>query len=143
MSEIAAIRERLTLQTPVGGVARYERDYYHRVEHVDLKRVPGNPWVICTLWLAMHDIAVAKSISELEPALKYLQWAVDRALPSGVLAEQFHPHTGAPISVSPLTWSHATVITVVMHYLLKHAELTGKPSGVVAELVNPALREEE
>ena len=54
---------------------------------------------------------------------------------SGVLAEQFNPHTGDPISVSPLSWSHATLMSVVMEYLLKHAKLTGKRSGVLAELV--------
>ena len=51
-----------------------------------------------------------------------------------------NPHTGEPVSVSPLTWSHATVITVITKYLLKHAELTGKRAGVLAELVNPSLR---
>ena len=36
-----------------------------------------------------------------------------------MLAEQFHPHTGDPISVSPLTWSHATYVVVVLEYLIK------------------------
>jgi GH15 family glucan-1,4-alpha-glucosidase len=141
-AEVAAIKGKLKVKTPVGGVARYENDYYHRIEHDDLDQVPGNPWVICTLWMALHDIAVATTLPELEKALQYLEWTSERAFPSGVLAEQFNPHTGEAISVSPLTWSHATVITVVMHYLLKHAALTGKPSGLVAELVNPALRED-
>ena len=66
----------------------------------------------------------------------YLEWCRDRGLDSGVLAEQFHPHSAEPISVSPLTWSHATVITVVMRYLLKHAELTGTRSGLIAELAS-------
>jgi hypothetical protein len=52
-----------------------------------------------------------------------------------VLAEQFNPHTGEPISVSPLTWSHAVVMTTVMQYLLKHAQITGARSGVLAEMV--------
>ena len=96
--------------------------------------MPGNPWVICTLWLAQHKIAAAASVDELQPAKKYLEWTLQRASDSGVLAEQYHPFTGAPVSVSPLTWSHATVMTVVMQYLLKHAQLTGKSSGVVAQL---------
>jgi hypothetical protein len=41
------------------------------------------------------------------------------ALPSGVLAEQVHPYTGQPVSVSPLTWSHASFIKVVQEYLSK------------------------
>lgn len=134
MAEMQAIRETLWVQTDVGGIARYQHDYYHQVERSDTTTVPGNPWVICTLWLAQHQIAVAKSVQELEGALEYLNWARMRALDSGVLAEQFHPYTGDPISVSPLTWSHATVMTTVMQYLLKHAQLTGKRSGVAAEL---------
>ena len=53
-----------------------------------------------------------------------LEWTVKRADKSGVLAEQFHPYTGEPISVSPLTWSHATVVIAVMEYLRKHEALS-------------------
>ncbi|MHC5024926.1 MAG: glycoside hydrolase family 15 protein, partial [Planctomycetota bacterium] len=97
-----------------------------------------NPWVICTLWVALHEIALAETVEQLEPSLRYLEWAAERAHDSGVLAEQFDPHTGAPLSVSPLTWSHATVMTVAMHYLLRFAEITGRPSGAVAGLIKPA-----
>jgi GH15 family glucan-1,4-alpha-glucosidase len=89
--------------------------------------------VICTLWVAQWLIDRADTVEELEQALPYLHWTADRALPSGVLAEQFDPYTGAPISVSPLTWSHATVMIVTIKYLLKHSQLTGKPCGSLAE----------
>mgnify|MGYP003652623630 FL=1 len=46
-----------------------------------------------------------------------------------MLAEQFHPYTGAPISVSPLTWSHATVMIVVSEYLNKLKELENIGTG--------------
>ncbi|MBT8487004.1 MAG: glycoside hydrolase family 15 protein [Phycisphaerales bacterium] len=139
VAEMKAIRDRLWIDTPIGGVARYERDYYQQVEREDIERIPGNPWVICTLWLAQHAIEVAKTEEELAPALEYLQWTQQRALSSGVLAEQYHPTTGEPYSVSPLTWSHAVVITTVMQYLMKHAELTGRRVGALAELINPDL----
>ncbi|MBC7835404.1 MAG: hypothetical protein H7Y88_09945, partial [Phycisphaerales bacterium] len=84
---------------------------------------PGNPWVICTLWHAQHRIAVAKSIDDLRQAMPLLEWAAERAAASGVLAEQYHPYTGEAISVSPLTWSHAVVVTTVMDYLRKHKRL--------------------
>jgi hypothetical protein len=48
-----------------------------------------------------------------------LEWCAQRANPSGVMAEQFHPYTGEDMSVSPLTWSHATYVIVVQHYLRK------------------------
>lgn len=135
MAEMESIRERLWVKTSVGGVARYEHDYYHQVERSDIKTVPGNPWVICTLWLAMHKIAIAQTVEQLDESLEYLHWTRERASMSGVLAEQFHPYSGDPISVSPLTWSHATVMTVVMQYLLKRSELTGSRCGIPAELV--------
>jgi GH15 family glucan-1,4-alpha-glucosidase len=134
VSHMQAVRERLWVKTPIGGIARYESDYYHQVEHHNVQDVPGNPWVICTLWHAQWLIEKAKDIGELQEALPYLEWVASRALPSGVLAEQFDPYTGAPISVSPLTWSHATAMTTVMNYLLRHARLSGRPSGCLAEL---------
>ena len=137
MAEMKALKEKLWVKSDVGGMARYERDYYHQIEREDVDNVPGNPWVICTLWLALHRIDSAHTILELEEALDYLEWTRERSARSGMLGEQYHPYTGEMISVSPLTWSHATVVTVIMKYLLKHAELTGNPSGVVASLVTP------
>ena len=128
------IREKLWVKTDVGGIARYQNDYYHQVERNDVERVPGNPWVICTLWVAQHAIATANTPEDLEEARRLLDWTADRALASGVLAEQFDPWTGAPMSVSPLTWSHATVVTTVQQFLRKHAQLTGgSVEGEVAQ----------
>lgn len=121
--EMRALRQRLWVKSDVGGCARYEHDYYHQVERHDIERVPGNPWVICTLWHAQHTIARARTMAELREAVGDMEWAVRRALPSGVLAEQFHPYTGEPVSVSPLTWSHATFVIVVAEYLRKFEEL--------------------
>lgn len=122
--EMKALRERLWIKTPIGGCARYEHDYYHQVERDRISEVPGNPWVICTLWQAQYHIARARTFEELREAVPLLEWCVQRASASGVLAEQFHPYTGESISVSPLTWSHATFSMVVMEYLNKHAAIT-------------------
>jgi GH15 family glucan-1,4-alpha-glucosidase len=106
-----------TLWVPgeIGGLARYRGDTYQRAAGVD-GRVPGNPWIICTLWLAQHKIALAKTPSELELALDLLQWSAKRALPSGVLPEQVHPESGEFLSVAPLTWSHATFAAAALDY---------------------------
>jgi len=122
-----AVRDRLWIKTDVGGVARYENDYYHQISQ-DIANVPGNPWFICTLWLAQWYIAVAQTADDLAPALDILDWAADHALPSGVMAEQVHPYTNAPLSVSPLTWSHATLVATVGEYLTRHAQLTRCPT---------------
>ena len=115
---MAAVKDKLTVRTDVGGIARYEGDYYHAVSD-DKQNVPGNPWFICTMWLALFAIERAKSPDDLKAARDILDWVDSRKLPSGVLAEQVNPFTNAPMSVSPLTWSHATVVEVVQAYLAK------------------------
>jgi GH15 family glucan-1,4-alpha-glucosidase len=109
-STMRAVEQKLWVKTRVGGVARYENDYYHRVSS-DVEAVPGNPWFICTLWLADYYIARARTPAELKRALPVFEWAAAHALESGVLAEQVNPYTNEPLSVSPLTWSHATVVS--------------------------------
>jgi GH15 family glucan-1,4-alpha-glucosidase len=107
---------RLWVQTEIGGLARYEDDYYFRRSE-DIQRVPGNPWIICTLWAAQFYIEHASETRELETPLGLLMWAADRAAESGVLPEQVHPYTGEPLSVSPLTWSHAEFVATTLLYL--------------------------
>lgn len=116
VSTMEALERRLWCQTEVGGMARYEDDYYHQVSR-DLTRVPGNPWFICTLWLADWYGARAQTAKDLVRARELLEWVAAHALPSGVLAEQVHPFTGIPLSVSPLTWSHAAFVESVNQYL--------------------------
>ena len=48
-------------------------------------------------------------------------WVAKHALPSGVLAEQVHPFTDAPLSVSPLTWSHAAFVAAFLEYVERRA----------------------
>ena len=99
----------------------HENLYLRRIDVTN--NVPGNPWFVCTLWLAAWHIAIAKSAADLKPALEIFHWVSQHALPSGVLAEQVHPYTDAPLSVSPLTWSHAALVTTVLEYLDKRSEL--------------------
>jgi GH15 family glucan-1,4-alpha-glucosidase len=115
VSTMTALKEKLWLQTEVGGMARYEGDIYHRVS----KEFPGNPWFICTLWLADYLTDKAMDEKELAEALQLLEWVADHALPSGVLAEQVHPTSGEPLSVSPLTWSHATYVASCQRVIRK------------------------
>ncbi len=106
------LAEKLAVKTKVGGVARYENDPYQQASR-DTSRIPGNPWFVCTLWLAEWHIAAAQNHEQLAACARLLNWAIEHALPSGVMAEQVHPETGAPLSVSPLTWSHAAFISAV------------------------------
>ena len=58
-STMSAIKEHLWVKTPVGGIARYTNDRYQRVGS-DAEHVPGNPWFLCTMWLAEYEIMRAK-----------------------------------------------------------------------------------
>lgn len=117
------VHEKLWCKTEVGGLARYENDYYHRISY----DVPGNPWFITTLWLAQHYIAQAKTTYELNKAMEVMEWVADRALQSGALAEQVNPYTNEPLSVSPLTWSHASFVIVVQEYINKLLDIERCP----------------
>ena len=116
---MAQVYEKLWCKAKGGGLARYENDPYYRVG----ESVTGNPWFVTTLWLAQYYIAQAKTRSDLDKAIGIMDWVVQHALPSGVLAEQVNPETNESLSVSPLTWSHATFIAVVQEYLNKLLEI--------------------
>lgn len=107
------IEEHLQVRTAVGGIARYRDDYYFRPGGGSAE-VPGNPWVICTLWLARWHLARARTMDELEPATRLIDWTLRYALLSGALPEQLDPHSGYPLSVAPLTWSHSTLIDTLL-----------------------------
>jgi hypothetical protein len=90
-------------------------------------RAPGHlagarePWFVCTMWLARYRLRLAQIREDLAAGLKLLEWAARRALPSGTMAEQLHPYTGEPLSVSPLTWSHAEYVRKVQEYIDRFA----------------------
>ncbi len=115
-----AVFNKLWVKTDIGGVARYENDYYHRVSG----EVPGNPWLISTFWLARWYIATATSLDQLKRGLDLLSLISRRSSPSGVMAEQLNPYTGTPLSVSPLIWSHAEFVIAVCEYAKKYLEIT-------------------
>lgn len=121
---MTALRERLWIKTGVGGMARYENDGYYRAT----KEATGNPWFVCTLWLADYLVERAKDETEIEEALETVLWTEKHALPSGVLSEQVHPITGEPLSVSPLTWSHATLVATAQRVLKRLGEMKMCPS---------------
>ncbi len=118
VSNLQVCKDALWVNTEVGGMARYQDDYYHRVSH-DL---PGNPWIICTMWLAQSLIATAADSDHLHEAESLLRWAMGLATLSGVMAEQLNPYSGEPLSVSPLTWSHAEFLKAAMDLAMRRRE---------------------
>jgi GH15 family glucan-1,4-alpha-glucosidase len=93
-------------QTPSGGTPRFENDEYFRADPVST----GNPWIICTLWLAQYY----ERKGNYSEADRMLAWAVSTAGPSGVLSEQVDPNDKHQVSVSPLVWSHAELVNTIL-----------------------------
>lgn len=93
-------------QSPSGGSPRYEHDNYFEVQ----PEYMGNPWFVTTLWLAQYYVRTKNS----DKASHYVDWAISKMLPSGVLSEQIHPTDSSPLSVTPLVWSHAELINTML-----------------------------
>ncbi|MEK7591320.1 MAG: glycoside hydrolase family 15 protein [Patescibacteria group bacterium] len=126
VSTMEHLERTLRVQTPVGGYARYTNDRYHAKTESGVT-IPGNPWIITTLWIAQWKLERAKTLKELDEAAKILDWTANHASSAGMLPEQLHPRTGAPLSVAPLTWSHATYVETVLQYLERRKLLSGSP----------------
>lgn len=94
-----AVEQSLT-SPKVGGIKRYEDDEY----------IGGNPWILCTLWLALYYVKRGNQTQ----AAKLLEWAVEHQTHSGLLPEQIDKETGKPAWVIPLTWSHAMLVLTVL-----------------------------
>lgn len=118
-----AIYKNLSVKTEVGGLTRYENDDYQRVQGT-YDSIPGNPWIITTLWHAQWLMALATDIEGLKPVEKYLNWTIQHMNEAGILPEQLNPFTGEHLSVAPLTWSHATFIDTVLKYNERIEELS-------------------
>ncbi len=88
----------------IGGIARYENDRYQRVK--EDKEIPGNPWIITTLWAAQYYL----DIGNVDRAYELIKWVSDHAQTSGILSEQINPYDGSPLSVAPLIWSHSEFV---------------------------------
>ncbi len=121
---VEAIREKLKVKTETGGFARYEGDVYQRVAESETDaRVPGNPWFVCSLWLAQWQIATAKTAEELGAVREMIDWACGQGDDAKILAEQINPYTGESLSVSPLAWSHGEAVRTINAYLNRAKEL--------------------
>jgi GH15 family glucan-1,4-alpha-glucosidase len=140
VATMKAVEEKLTVAGEIGGVCRYEDDWFHQVVKGD-PQIQGNPWFVCTLWTAEWEAAAARTPEDLARAVKRLDWAVARALPSGVMAEQLDPTTGAPLSVSPLTWSHAGYVSAyrrIADRAAQFAALQDRPAEAPRDIARPS-----
>lgn len=105
-NSVKLVEDVLLPSAPIGGVPRYEHDDYFLTDQTKL----GNPWMITTLWLAQYYIANHRR----DEAIKLIDWVIDRAGESGMLAEQVDPNSGFGTGVSPLVWSHSTLAETLL-----------------------------
>lgn len=103
---VQKVEQELFKTGPVGGVIRYDGDDYFLAK----SQYGGNPWIVCTMWLAQYYISAGRD----EEARSLIDWALDRQQPSGVLSEQFDPETGTSLGVAPLVWSHAELVNTIL-----------------------------
>jgi oligosaccharide amylase len=124
VSTMQRLRSALSVRASTGGIARYANDHYQSVVAPSAD-IPGNPWIIATLWDAQWTIIRATSIADLAAARDRLRWVRKHANASGILPEQLHPLTGQPLSVAPLTWSHAMYVETILMYVEREKKLRG------------------
>ncbi len=103
---LQAIETTLLNKSPSDGSPRYEHDNYF----ASSPQFMGNPWHVTTLWLAQYYARTQQP----DKARHYIEWSMNRALPSGVLAEQVNPSDDSPVSVAPLVWSHAELVNTIL-----------------------------
>jgi GH15 family glucan-1,4-alpha-glucosidase len=114
---MAEVQSGLMVPGDHGGLARFEGDTYQLRNAESAHPAVGNPWPLCTLWLAQYQLLRAKSLDDLAEPLALLEMVCKGALPSGILAEQTDPATGEPAGATPLTWAHGTLVLTVLEYL--------------------------
>lgn len=102
---------RLSDESP--GLPRYEYDEYHRIDTHSL----GNTWVITSLWLAQYSLEV----HDQPQAMAILDWLDRNVGAANMLAEQIDPSSGAPLSVSPLVWSHAEYMATLLDLTMEQS----------------------
>lgn len=88
------------------GLPRYENDRYCRVS----PDITGNWWLISSLWLAQYYLETDQA----DAANQILTWVAAHASNTGILPEQISPLDESPVSVAPLTWSHAEYIATLL-----------------------------
>ncbi len=76
-----------------GGLGRYPGDHFEG----------GNPWPLCSMWMAAYFLAAGDTRS----AMEHLEWALAQVTPLGHFPEQVHRDSSHPVSALPLGWAHA------------------------------------
>lgn len=121
-----AVEKYLHLKTGIGGYIRYQNDGYYKDQSTGL----SNPWIVTTMWELQRKITYAKNVDELKQLVGEFDWVTDRLKTYPLMAEQYHPYTGAPLSATPLAWSHSLFVETVLKYISRMEEYVRTNRGV-------------
>lgn len=113
LGTLKAVEDRLHHKEGIGGFARYENDMYFREHNCTLPNV----WIVTTLWEVQRKMKYAASADELVELAGELNWVTDRMGELPVMAEQYQPFNGAPLSATPLAWSHSVFVETVLLFV--------------------------
>lgn len=100
---------------PMGGIGRYPGDRFEG----------GNPWPLCSLWLAVYYVAAGEGAR----AMPHMEWALEQVTSLGHFPEQLHHESGQLISALPLGWAHAWYL-----WLVQLLYLQPQPVGASAQV---------
>lgn len=90
------------------GLPRYQNDSYRRSN----PERDGNWWPLISLWMAQYLM----ECGDTETSRKIIDWVLERRLSSGVMSEQIDPDNHQIVSVAPLTWSHAELLSSLIDF---------------------------
>ena len=117
---VEAIEKYLHNKSGAGGYIRYQGDNYYK----DQKSGMSNPWIVTTMWNLQREVKEAETKEKLEELSTQFNWVIDRMADIPVMAEQFHPLSGAALSSTPLAWSHSIFVETVLLYLERMNQLS-------------------
>ncbi len=106
LSTLKQVEVNLKNTSPAGGVIRYVNDKYFLKNN----QFKGNPWIVCTLWLAKYYLAVNK----INEAKQLIDWSKSLMRPTGAVSEQFDALTRQEIGVNPLVWSESSFVDIFL-----------------------------
>lgn len=122
-----AVENYLHLKTGIGGYIRYQDDNYYRSHN----QPEPNPWIVTTLWELQRKISMAHDVDKMRELSHQFNWVTDRLKVYPVMAEQYGPYFGEPLSAAPLAWSHAVFVETVLLYISRMDEMKSiKNSGL-------------
>jgi len=125
VSTVNAICDRLWVNTPTGGLARFDGDH-DAVDSPDLAvGIPGWPSVVSTIWLTQYLIDRTQQMSELRQVLPLFEWILTNASSTGMLPTGLDPVTGERRPDQPDLLAHGEFAVAVIAYLekLEHLQI--------------------